>query len=961
MGGFSSLVNISRNMSGEPAQEVKQKQTQSEESAKLHRLLRRIRKEFVQKTLLGDILLSDQEYEQVIKYYFTPKSQHILRSGISLRDDPIYAVALVQIGIREYDGKYWPHVAKILGRQALNPHQQSIIGQSFVNTLRMHNKRFLEDREWVNNILLHGFVAERYADQLFEFLFKYYTIDLERDLSRNSSEMMDRLMEITQRDDNSGRTHLLVRQTAHALAVNPRGGKLRLRRLLKLIDKAFWNEDLPENPCSRLTRLLIRWVNESENFRIQWERIRSGRDIHKGSKSFSSPYLYCDLGQNEFYIRLPAQLLREDQTGSLNWNIIVGDHLADRVGTEAYESVTGWKTEEKEWPVSPEKLFEQFEFQFCLDNKPIRTFRIKPDCIRFFDSSGYFIASNNLPQRRVYAFTRRDEIPVSKAWLDSEPVKGLLKTSFEFEVGDYVRLPNGQVLSIGKNLEEGLLGRRRMAGVECVLEQGERIPVYSHPPIILLKMEERKAKGTLIMINGERHRLFEASTVKVELHDRSGETGYILDLEEYGCVRDGIYRILIDVPNDRTNRLWQFALVKGFQYQFEDAPYVFRTRGTIRFPGWFHLRSLQPEVRKNPDDNSFNFAITPNNDTLDFLYVADETKLSLQFEVPALRWKFDEGPWQVEQPGELWHTEIPRKITLRVPSRDVSFILEEPNPEDEELEHRIKARPAAEKNTLEIDMTRVQSWLGGDHPFRFCYLEFGGTRFDFFKIMTRSVAVSCMLQADFVEQLLHGEVVIVGKANYFVDVLKAGNGQPLAENISLEDGKFTIPYYEGSARLSVVVYEEEEDDDSGFGLTSREKIGTFERNVTNPYDLTGKTAEVRCVKKGIDSIFRMSFSCRYEIRALARKPGCRGHIYVGKLVVPETRCPPIRVTVEFPDLKRLRFAYLQFFDGLDDVAFLYDHQRKWLVTDELPGLTSAVKYRRYECLFPEEYVYELEF
>ncbi len=65
--------------------------------------------------------------------------------------------------------------------------------------------------------------------------------------------------------------------------------------------------------------------------------------------------------------------------------------------------------------------------------------------------------------------------------------------------------------------------------------------------------------------------------------DRSGETGYILNLSDYGCTEDGLFNVAVDVPNDRTNRFWQFVLINGISFEFEDAPYIFKSKGTIRF------------------------------------------------------------------------------------------------------------------------------------------------------------------------------------------------------------------------------------------------------------------------------------------------------------------------------------------------------------------------------------------
>ena len=70
------------------------------------RLINRIKKEFEKKFFIGDITISDQEYEILIK-----ESKQILavlmRSNNKTAESVSLAVALVQIGIRKYDGKHF--------------------------------------------------------------------------------------------------------------------------------------------------------------------------------------------------------------------------------------------------------------------------------------------------------------------------------------------------------------------------------------------------------------------------------------------------------------------------------------------------------------------------------------------------------------------------------------------------------------------------------------------------------------------------------------------------------------------------------------------------------------------------------------------------------------------------------------------------------------------------------------
>lgn len=924
----------------------------------MNKLAKRIRKTFPQKILIGDIPVNDQEYECLIEY-LRVKCQYILRTGKLILDDPVFAVALVQIGIRHYDGSFWNHVARELGMKTINAQQQNRIGESFTSILQYYNKVMVDKNERVVNILMHGFVSDQYAYDFFEFLFKYYNYDLERDLDRNTKDMMDSLMDIARRSTNKGRNYLLVRQTAHALTVNNRGGRIRIRRFLRLIDRAFWDQHTPANPTSRLTILFNKWVEESEEFKTQFRRYRASGGWGRGKKNFSSPYFHCHFHTTAFELKLPSQIIPLDEPKNVHWTIRIGDRPPITINADMFPTIIGMKTVEQMCSIRTEDLFEPYTIELHCEGERLRLFKLKKDCIRFFDKSGDFLwTDNNLPRGEVYAFTRPDDIPLSEGLVDSERTGGLLRSCFDFEVGDIVRLPDGQAISVGKKIEEGLLDRNRCPGAECI-HMDEKIPIYSAPPGVLIKIPKNRSVGTSIAVNGKRFRLFDEEVISIDLHDRSGNTGYMFNLGKYGCSEDGIYELIIDVPNERKERRWPFALIRGFQHEFEDAPYLFQKRGTIRFPEHLSIEPAESDMRKNSDANSFNFEISPELGQIRFA-ITSNPSIKLSFEVPVLRWRFGDGDWQVEKPEDLWHSELPHYLYVNFPSDRVSFWMDEEDTDQVDgREYKIGFRKMKEVHLFEGDMTRVRSWLGGERVLRRGYLELGNRSIEFLRIITRSMAASCLLKGLFQEGRIEGELNITGKSRYCVDVVKADTNETLAEKLPLADGKFSIPYDAGSGKYRVMVYEEEEDD-SGFGLSDYRLIGTFEQQLTNPFDLRGRTLRIRSVKKGEESIFQLRLSKPYEIRNLAKYPG-KGNRYKGELTVSQSKLPPVEVMVEFPDLGQLQYAYLLFFDGYDYVEFLYDSNQKLLVESEIPGLSRAVRYRRYESLYPEDYVFVLEF
>jgi hypothetical protein len=925
------------------------------------RLKRRIKKEFPQKVLIGDIIINEQEYELLVEY-FKVKCTNILRSSRPILDDPVFATSLVQIGIKNYDGNLWGHIARILGVDKINANHQGRIGESFVSILQLYKKIMLDKSERVNNILMHGFVSDYYANEMFDFLFKYYNLDLERDLARNTTDMMNSLMDIAQRSDNTGRTYLLVKQTANALSINSKGGKIRLRRLLRMIDRCFWEQIKPANPVSRLSILFNKWSENSVEFQSQYYKFHASAKHAGGKKSYSSPYLICDFHRTTFKLVLPTQLIKFEHENNLAWSVQIGDQYTQTVRTNTYAAVTGYKTDEQDIALRTEDLFNSFQVELTSNGERVKVYKIKSDCIRFFDKSGvYLLADSNLPKGEVYAFTPPFETPRSEALIENELVNGLVRSYFEFEYGDIVRLPDGNAISIGKKMEEGLLNRKLVQGANGIMGDLS-LPIYAGSPTILLKIASKRANGTMIVINDQRYRIFDQEVTVVDLDDRTGEMGYILNLNHFECTASGIYHCYIDVPNDRTNRSWSFALLNDFSYQFEDAPYIFHSRGTIGFHDGVKLEPKDKSFQKNSDQNSYNFTIDPKIDEISFIHRLKDTELLIRFLVPALRWKFDNGSWNVEKPSDIWHGDMPNMIYIKYRDDKLKFSMDEDFLE-EEMDYSLLFQKSKNNNLFECDMTRVRSWLGREKVLRIGYLDLPNNRTEFLRLITRSVAISCLLKVDYESDELHGSLNIVGKSNYFVDMINLDTNEYIAQKLPVTNGEFTMNHTSGSGRYKVNVFEDDEDD-TGFGIINYMLVESFEQTLTNPYDLSGRSIALRYIKKGRASMFQMGLGCKYAIRNLQRNPEDDRRTYKGKLSISNAKLQsPIHydVTVNFPELDKLQYAYISFFDGYDDVEFLYDNQQNHLVKAEQKDLTRAVRYRRYESLFPEDYVYLVDF
>lgn len=923
-------------------------------------MLRRINREFYKKRLIGDIAINNDEYALLIDR-FRVQYELLKNSPNHIIVDNTFALSLVQIGIKYYDGGFWPHVAKELGIGSLPPYQTLWIGESFYSTLVKYDKLRLSRGEWVNNILMHCFVSDLYAENLFNFLFAYYRLDLERDLLRNNREMMNSLVEIILKNDNTGRTYWLVRHTSDAVHVNTKGAKIRLRRLLRLIDNCFWEQITPVNSSNRLSKHFLEWYKNSNDFNLEYVKYHGGNNAGRGGKSFSTPFLQCDFSMGAFRIYFPTQLIDFAYSYDVYWKISCGE-TENRLGVNLYQGVTGNKTEETYLDLQVSELFNEYNISLMCGDMKVRRFKITADDTRFFDKNGDYIHTENLPTGKVFAFSLIGATPVSEAIIDSERIGDLILSYFEFQYGDIIRLPDGKPVSIGRKLEEGLLPRSRINGAYSLNEDGAQIPIYNKAPALLIKMQPSRTPGTLIQVNGRRFRMFDKDTVVVDLDERSGEKGYIINMADYGCSEDGIYQLFIDVPNDRSRRFWEFTVINGFGFEFEDAPYIFNPRGTIRFKDKLKILSDRGS-KKLHGENAFNFEIDPNCDDIMFSFLTDLVMIPLRVYAPVFRWKFDNGDWQIERPPELWHSEFPIMIYIKYPDDYLTICMDDVgNYETQEQEQSYKK--LKEKHLFECDVTRFKSWFGREIAMRQVLLQFRDRKKEFIRVVTKSIALSCIIRGDYQNDILVGEVDIIGKARYYTDIKL--NNLVLAEKVVINQGRFELETELVSGNYIIDIFEEDEDD-TGFGDICFYPVAHFEQELLNPHNLCGKCIEVKRIRNGQKSIFYLPLNYRFTIENLSYSDGMDKLNYVGQMFVDNSigqygrLVASYPVNVNFYNANKLKYVKLSFLDDNEPEVFLYDSKRRIIVKEENRELSRTERYRRYTPLFEDEYVFEVDF
>lgn len=929
----------------------------------LEKLQSRINKQFQVKKFIGDIPVDDEEYKLLLEY-FKARYNTILDRDSHILIDPVFATAMVHIGIRKYDSNYWGNLAKEIGYESIKRNHQTWIASSFIDTLEKYNKLIYVENERVNNILMHGFVSDCFAGHLFDFLFSYYRLDLERDLDRNDKESFNTLIGIMRKNDLTGRNNMLVRQIADAINVNTRGCKIRIRRLIKMIDMAFWdNYKAPVN-SNRITKHFNDWVGNSQEFKGDYEKYNGGR-VGRGKRRFRNPYLkWVGFNNMKFQLNLPSQLIKTDSVGKVNWQIDIGGEKI-LIPNEISESITGYKTEECSFEIGIEHLFSNINIELVSEGQKLKNFRVKSDCIRFFDKDGDFIAVDNLSKGEIFSVSKDGDALKSEAICGSEKRGGLVLSSFILETGDIIWLPDGSIQSIGKKIEEGLLERGLSAGVSS-----NGMPIYGIMPSLIIKIPQSKVDGTVIKVNDKLHRLADIKYMEIDLYDRSEDKGYQISLKDLNCNIEGVYNIAVDVPNDKKKRNWSFLYLRDFQHTFEGSPYIFKTKGTLVLNREIELtEKYKYTFEKIKDENKYNFIIKPGEKTLVIEIIINKQVMEIAFILPVLNWRFDNGPWQVEKPSEIWHTDFPLKMNfiyhedkLRL-SMDEQFDNEDSDEDDDERYHDQSTLYDKNKTLgyFDCDVTRIKSWFNKDIACRTLSIELDSKRIEFLSIITRSVVVSHLIKGYFETNELEVEFDIIGKAKYYADVIFKTN--TLADKIPLVDGAVRIPSTLISGEYTVKLFEDEVDD-SGFG-ESYYLLGEYTSKLINPKDLVGRNVHIKHVKRSETSQAIMPLTCGYIITKLQKLKG-EVNKYEGKMTVEGDYGKILNQfmsIIEFYDLNKLKYAKVTFPDNKynDEEPFLYDNVKGYLVKEERKNLPTAERYRRYDVLYPEEFVFEVKF
>ena len=903
------------------------------------RLNRKINTGFKTKKLIGDIACTDDEFEILRKYAFLFLQKGFIYSWQDSLDQHL-CVFLVQVGIRYYNGRFWPHVERLLGgKKSVWSNYQAFFGQVCYSTLRAYGKSVLSESERVDTILMHGFVSERYFTNLMDFLYSYYRIDLNRNLENNNREMMRGLVQAIKDKSvtNSSRTYKLVRQISDAVNAHPKGCTTRLRWLLKQLDAYFWDDNAYISATNRFQKPFFKWVDENLDF----ENSRKTRGTRQ--KQYSSPHFVFNLNIKKFYLQVPSQVVRSDHM--VEWSLKIREREESQM-VDSTESVLGYKTETLQIPISDTELFEKISLEMSYDEHH-KHFSIPAEKIRFFTTDGFSVKKDNVKAGEYYVFSCEDLL-TSSGMVEKRKSGALWFYHLYLSDGDYIREEAGRFQLIGERTQEGLLRSGMLTGVRSVQEE---LLVYNRIPSVNLQLPESRIAGTMVVLNGTRKRLKDiqkAVSPKGGLQTATAEIW--LDLAELGCDKDGIYQLTVNVPNDRSERKWSFLLIKDLRYHFDDhAPYIFQPKGTIYIDGIpaENIAWRDDGIGKDSEEG-FNFEIESDCRELEFKI----NGFWLQFRIPLFEYSFDRETWYTRQFNEMWYSDLPQVIWMRYPASSLELQMDSDG--DNVGDHRLSFLKRAAEDDFQCDITKVRSWFRDDQGRYTLNLIVQEKSLPFLDIVTRSYVTTHGITSDADKNMIYAWFSIVGKGEFYVDIYY--HGKQIIKEWKLEKHNDQIMKAAISCKIhngnyTFEVLEKETEEEFGFDEESFRKIYQTTVNLKNPFDLTGSKVNLLGVHDSKMSFFVEKLCRDYVINNLRSYEEGEDK-YIGFMT--ENGGHPVKVILELPEGRRdMAVLYWIDPDYNEEEPFLYDLYAKRLVCEEEKGLRSAERYRRYNWLDPD--------
>ena len=829
------------------------------------KFFKKIEKEFDTKVLIGDIDINDTE-EILLKNFMREKLEYILDNGKnSNRHNKVFAYGLVRYAMKYYQRKsYWPYFGKEYGVN-IPPNYQGIVNTAFETIMKSNGKLYFDvdgKANYIQNVCMHAFICNKCADQLFDYIFEFWRVDLSRSIENISdgsgNDLFEILIDEIASNDSTSVQDIML-HTTMALKLNTKGCKNRIRRILKMIDHSFFDNADYSSSSNRISKLFEAWKNNSDSkYSIEWKKSAKGKSRGRGEKLLSSPTITYSVASNSFELRLPKEILRYcDETEYPEWTVTIGDKVRTVIPTLLAGKASLY-SDECSMKLSNDDLFSTMQIVLSSEKRTYIKSVIQEDSIRFFTNK--FRHTNPmdgyLPKDVNFAFVKKpyqlEKIGPTSGYV-ADFTDNIQIHTLECNEGDIYILPDGKALSVGMPLADGLVGSSEISGVVAEVDD-ITYKVVKNIDRLFFKTSRERMNGTMIKIINNKKTIFtgrisESNIKEFKLDEKTKDNyGYLISLDSY-ITKDGLFEIELNIPGLKV-RNYSLCYISGFSYHYIGAPYVFKDQGAISIPAFIKTKTEEDfEVVNSEKQLSFRFSESDDKETND--YIIDHNlhldveiggqDADLIFEVPSLYWKFSKkDSWSYQKPEMISVKDIPEKIYVSgtLPLETSTIFV------NDEMRDESEVSPNKEGDLLYFRSVDFIESLDREKDYRELALSIGGEIYPFVTVACRSIVKVSSVTGNFKKHKIYGDFDIFGSSDYSVAITHGD--ETVEQDIPLIDGHFEIECEVEEGDYVVSLFEQEEDE-SGFGSVSY-KIGSYTVRLTDVTNLENKELVIKYIR-----------------------------------------------------------------------------------------------------------------
>lgn len=794
-----------------------------EQKTNLADLRNRIADQIPEVSLLSEISISDQEFKILINYLHEKCLTNPWDYNYVLADI-LLTIAMIQIGIRYYETNYWPQVGKILHLN-IGPNERKWIGDTVTKTLLVLGKPVYSEKEYVTNILMHCFITDSYSDRFFNYLFSFYRLDLERDVSGLQETDTDYICDSII-NPYAKRKQMLSEYTAMSVRADREYCRQTIEKALYMIDKRFWDEELyeEESLTGRLRERFDEWSDHSDFYHNEKLKNRQQMAGEDRIRLYRSPHLSCVFDHEKFVVTLPSQMIpviEDTNLPDVRWFIISSERREYRC--ELSEGYSGYKTKEKVFTIAPDEIFCRFVFLLFSGKTLLRSFYWDAQEASFFSDRWEGIRADNLIPGKVYAFSKNQKGISSEAVLYEGWECGLPYYELGLKEGDFVQVYGEDNYYVGRIPSPGLSSIEMVEGVSVSTENDKDIPVYRKSPQVIIEIDEGQLPGVAVFANGTVNRLADMHFIDIHVGHTLEKKYYFIDAGNLRGIHDGFNDVYVDYPNSMKRLRAEFFMLHGFKYEFLDAPYIYKTKGFLSVS----IPSKEGELLLHTSEKTVPFEMVELTKGILSIELKD---ITMNFSVPMLLTSWDRETWQYIKSPDIWHNDLKSILYIKYPGQSLTMHVGGDRKYDSRSIFNVRA-----DGIFNCDLTRLKSYFDQKAIIDTIFIETEEGEKELLRIIQRSFLVAAKLIAYPFEHRIKAILDIIGKNEYYADLYcedvllaekeQIENNEIIFEDIDVDTADYTIKVYESEDEFGF-------DEDFDF-------IGERTQSLINTSDLVG--------------------------------------------------------------------------------------------------------------------------